>query len=165
MRFYQCFIFLFVCSTLQAQTTAADSVFIEYKTPFRPAIIYLFKNNSRIDSSTVMYARKTYGNLGQGDYRVVFYAEGKPSRRMENIKVEAGQVLRINIKSDGPCVYRYPEGYVAECPRKHLDNIVPIRYGLVRDFHKERPLNEYLGGCLVTDCDPRYYCNTHKIKF
>ena len=164
MMLLKLFIFLFISTSLQAQETNVDSIIKEYETPFKPATIFLFKNNSRIDSSVARYGDVIYKGFGEGDYLVVFNAIGHSSARTESINVKRGQFLKIHIKLNGPCIYNYPEAYVPECPKKHSDNIVPIVYGLVV-LKKEYKDSVYLGGCTVSECDPKYYCKTHKIMF
>lgn len=56
------------------------------------------------------------------------------------------------------------------CPEgSHKDNVIPILYGLIvgdRDFLKKVERNEIeLGGCVVTDCDPNWYCKAHDRRF
>lgn len=140
----------------------------EYKTPFKPATVYLFKNNSRIDSNTLKFGSLVYTNLDSGDYRIVFNAIGMPTARMENIYVPKRQLLRIEIKSEGPCIYTYPEGHIPICPQNHTDKIIPIKYGLlVTVIKKGSPQSENIhpGGCIVTGCDPMFYCKIHKLEF
>jgi hypothetical protein len=53
------------------------------------------------------------------------------------------------------------------CPYGDKNNIIPVVYGmpdkkLVRGANKGKVV---IGGDIVTDCDPHWYCKTHKIKF
>jgi hypothetical protein len=62
-----------------------------------------------------------------------------------------------------PCPYA-PSGTVPACVGGHRDRVIPVVYGLVSSVEvaKRAKRSELkLGGCLVTDCDPHYYCLLH----
>ncbi|OYX84390.1 MAG: hypothetical protein B7Y83_08385 [Flavobacteriales bacterium 32-34-25] len=56
---------------------------------------------------------------------------------------------------------------VKVCPKNHSDKLIPIVYGLPREnlVKKAKKSKVYLGGCILTDCDPKWYCKKHSIKF
>ena len=156
--------FFLIPNSLIAQKATVDSIIKEYQTPFRPAIVLLFKNNSRVDSTMAKYGNLIFEGMEPGNYRIVFNAIGQPSTRKESIEVKQGQYLKIYVKLSGPCIYTYPADYVPACPKGHSDNIIPIVYGLFV-IKKEYKDSIYPGGCVVSGCDPKYYCKTHKIIF
>ncbi len=53
------------------------------------------------------------------------------------------------------------------CPYGHRSNIIPIKYGLpsLRMMRRAERGRIYLGGCIITECDPKWYCKKHKISF
>ncbi|RZK50038.1 MAG: hypothetical protein EOO59_16140 [Hymenobacter sp.] len=63
-----------------------------------------------------------------------------------------------------PCPYRYPAASRPACVGGHTDRLLPIVYGrptphTLRQAQQGRLV---LRGCLVSGCDPRYYCPIHK---
>lgn len=63
-----------------------------------------------------------------------------------------------------PCAYHYPAAHHPACVGGHTDQLLPIVYGrptpqAVRQAQRGRVV---LRGCLVSGCDPRYYCPLHK---
>jgi hypothetical protein len=50
-----------------------------------------------------------------------------------------------------------------KCPNcQRTETVVPIIYGLLRDFP---PIDFQPGGCMVTNCDPSWFCKQDKISF
>ena len=52
------------------------------------------------------------------------------------------------------------------CPKGHSDQIIPIVYGypgpkLMREANE---CKVKLGGCIVQESDPKWYCKIHKIE-
>jgi len=50
------------------------------------------------------------------------------------------------------------------CPYGHKDNIVPIVYGMpgAETMKMAEQGLVHLAGCVVSDCDPRWYCKAHE---
>lgn len=86
---------------------------------------------------------------------------------IDSILVRRGQQLVVNLTIRGPCLYDHPSDYIPVCPKNHRNRIVPITYGLI--FYTEKSKSKkgkfYSGGCIVTDCDPQFFCKKHKISF
>ncbi|MBX9733078.1 MAG: hypothetical protein K2X37_03370 [Chitinophagaceae bacterium] len=53
------------------------------------------------------------------------------------------------------------------CFIKHRKNIIPIIYGYITPelFEKSKKKLIYIGGDMLTGCDPKYYCTIDKIAF
>jgi len=53
------------------------------------------------------------------------------------------------------------------CPQGHSDYIISIIYGYPtnRNLKKAKKGKIKLGGCVVTDCDPKWHCTKHNIDF
>lgn len=105
-----------------------------------------------------------------GQYKIRISGQGQIPQIIDSIFVKEGQQLVLSFHIDGPCLYDHPVGYVPVCPQKHRDNIVPILYGLivtkVEKFKKDKDdLEVRYGGCVVTGCDPQFYCKQHDIEF
>ena len=53
------------------------------------------------------------------------------------------------------------------CPLNHEDGLIPIEYGVASEKMKKQAEKGkiFLVGCLTADCDPKWYCKIHDIKF
>jgi hypothetical protein len=63
-----------------------------------------------------------------------------------------------------PCFYSKEQ--MPKCISGHTDQIIPIQYGkpTAETIKKAKRGLVRIGGCLVTGCDPNYYCTLHKIE-
>lgn len=63
-----------------------------------------------------------------------------------------------------PCPYYYPATSRPACVGGHTDRLLPILYGrpTPQTQRRARQGQVVLRGCLVSGCDPRYYCPVHK---
>jgi hypothetical protein len=142
----------------------------EFETPYRPATIQLFKGNVRLDSVTPRFNFEFKNTkLGPGNYKLVFSHRGQETKFIDNIVVGEKQVLKLRIKMKGPCLYDHPYNYIPICPEIHEDKIIPIAYGIgirLKSKLNDKEDPEVLqGGCITTDCNPKFYCTIHKIAF
>jgi hypothetical protein len=53
------------------------------------------------------------------------------------------------------------------CPENHSNKLIPIVYGLpsdkmIKDAKKGKII---LGGCIVNDCSPKWFCKKHSLSF
>ena len=84
---------------------------------------------------------------------------------LPKIKVHADSVVHISIAfkyRKSPCVY---SGSTKECPIcKKEDEVIPISYGFSapESFEKLKKRESYSGGCMITCCDPSWYCKRDK---
>ena len=53
------------------------------------------------------------------------------------------------------------------CPENHSDNLIPIVYGLPEKklIKASKKGKVMLGGCVITDCSPKWFCTKHKLTF
>lgn len=63
-----------------------------------------------------------------------------------------------------PCPYGYPAASRPACVGGHTNRLLPIVYGrpTPQTRRRARQGQVVLRGCLVSGCDPRYYCPVHK---
>ncbi len=86
------------------------------------------------------------------------------------VDVRQSETLELTI-SYPPKICPYEKSKMTGiCPEgNHKDYVIPIEYGLIvgdEEFMKKVKNNEVeLGGCMVTDCDPNWYCTTHDRRF
>ncbi len=103
-------------------------------------------------------------NIVPGEYELEFSFVGYQTYTIPNIQVTNDSTTYLEIKY--PC----PNGNKNSkkvCPYGHRDNIVPIVYGLPTERTLKRASKGKceLGGCIITECDPKWYCKEHKIRF
>jgi hypothetical protein len=105
-----------------------------------------------------------FRNIPEGVYNLNFSFVSYNSFMFEHVTIKKDTAIYLSIQF--PC----PNGTKSakkKCPFGHRDNIIPISYGL----HSEKSLKKAeqgkieLGGCMVTECDPKWYCKTHKIRY
>jgi len=103
-------------------------------------------------------------NIPKGNYDLTFRLIGYNSYTLTDVNISSDSITTLDIRF--PC----PFGLVKskkECPFGHKDNIVKIIYGLpsLKTLKKAEKGKIELGGCVVTGCDPKWYCKIHKISF
>ena len=103
-------------------------------------------------------------NVPVGKYKLKFSVIGNQDYIIQDFEIFKDSTLNFN--TNFPC----PNGdKVSEkiCPHGHKDNIIPIVYGYPteRTMKKAKKGKIWLGGCVITDCDPKWYCKIHKIEF
>jgi hypothetical protein len=80
----------------------------------------------------------------------------------DSLLVVIDKPIYLNIH---PC---FPtKGKTPKCVGGHTDQIIPIAYGksTAETMKKAKQGVVRIGGCLVTGCDPNYYCTLHEIEF
>ena len=108
-----------------------------------------------------------FGSYKEGVYSLELYDYKSKKLTIDPINIKAGLTTIRSISYPDSCRYIYPKNYKPVCPKGHSDSIVSILYGLPtnRAMDKAKKGLIYLGGCIVSDCDPQYYCNKHKLEF
>ncbi len=104
-------------------------------------------------------------SLAFGSYDIVtsFLGLGQDTIRSIVVKRDSITTLSLGLPS-GDC----SSDKAKECPiGNKKDMVIPIVYGLPgkKLRRKSDKGKAYLGGCIVTGCDPEWYCKRHKIKF
>ncbi|MCC6723346.1 MAG: hypothetical protein IT258_02460 [Saprospiraceae bacterium] len=110
----------------------------------------------------------SFDSLTSGKYSIqvktIFYYQDTIVR---NIVLKIDEVIKVKIPYPPFCIYRNKKGKV--CPICHKeDEVIPVVYGLLV-FDPEAPEKDeeefYSGGCMVTGCDPKWYCKRDKKEF
>lgn len=106
-------------------------------------------------------------NIPPGSYIVFATRSGYRSEIKNHITIKKGQDIEINMPYPKPCIYLYPVGYIPHCPVNKNDAVIPVVYGKpTENVVKEGKEGKvFLGGCVVSGCDPHYYCTVHRIEF
>jgi len=105
-----------------------------------------------------------FHDLPQGEYEINFNLIGYNPYKLSNVTVSNDSITFLSIKF--PC----PDGSRQSkkiCPIGHTDEIIPILYGLPSEkaIKKADKGKIYLGGCIITECSPSWYCKKHKLTF
>jgi hypothetical protein len=149
------------------QSIESKNVEMNLTVGYRPATVELVKKGKRISMIELRACTKlTYKSLKTGYYDIVVSGKGQPTRINDSILVKKDQLLVLKINLQGPCLYDYPPGYIPVCPRNHTNNIIPIVYGLIGFINKSDSIKDKvrLGECVVTGCDPNFYCTVHGLE-
>jgi len=130
--------------------------------------IWLLKKDSLINRFTVVKnGDYLFRNIGEGVYSLKLADHIARELKIDSVNILNDSTTTLNIVYPGACKFIYPINYKPLCPYSHSDSIVNIMYG----FPSKRMMTEskkgriYLGGCIVTGCDPKYYCIKHKLQF
>ena len=173
MKFFSFIYFLLLPLPGFVQEVNVGSVELNLKLPYKPAMLSVVGDRSQSDLQIKSnISGVTIQSLPSGYYKVLFNTKCELIVLKDSIAIRHGQSLTLHVSSDS-CLYTYSVGYIPKCPHGHTDNILPIIYGLYITTHRKNGYSDssnsdreyYTGGCLVSDCDPKYYCKIHQTKF
>lgn len=165
MKTFPTMAFLFLTSFCFGQTVSADKINVSVTVHYRPADVELIKGENHISFIRTPGGRTTFTGLETDYYSFLIGGRGQLSVQTDSILVQKGQQLVLDITLNGPCLYDRPADQTPTCPENHTDNIIPIVYGFIAQAADSKNDEIRLGGCIVTDCDPKYYCKRHQIEF
>lgn len=132
------------------------------KSGFPGAIITLSKDNKAIYyAQSDFYGNFTIKNVIYDEYEFKISTIGYPELIIKQFLFRTNDRI-FQFVYPNPCV---PS--IKKCPENHTDNIIPIVYGLPNKkmIRKAERKKIFLGGCLITGCDPEWYCPKHKLTF
>ena len=164
MRTIATIAFLLLNNLSFGQNAEVDKIDMKVTANYKPATIDVIKGKVSLASIPTRGGKLKFKGLETAYYSFLISGMGQPASKTDSILVLKGQTLELMVTLDGPCLYDHPEGNTPTCPKNHTDNIIPIVYGLI-GRSKDSKDEIYLGGCVVTDCDPKYYCKKHLTKF
>ena len=104
-------------------------------------------------------------NIPIGTYDFQIRYVGYPDSVIQNLIVTKDTIINLNINYPPPCQYNKNE---TNCPICHKhDKVIPILYGLpskklMRQANKGKA---FLGGCVISYCEPNWYCKRDKKRF
>ena len=104
-----------------------------------------------------------------GVYSISIKQIGYRTISVDEVHVIEDSIIKMTIQFPHPlpCPYNYSNDFQPRCVRGHTDNVIPMVYGLPskRMMKKAKKGKIHLSGCIVSDCDPKFYCVIHKIEF
>lgn len=105
-------------------------------------------------------------DLSEGYYKFEFHSIESRSRRLyiDSVKVFNDSITILKVIYPEPCKFSYKQSLTPICPYNHTDKIVKIFYGFPNKkmMKKAKKGLIHLGGCIISNCDPQYYCIVHK---
>ena len=129
-------------------------------------LVVVLKQSDSIIKGTVpdIYGHFSLNNIAEGFYSLVIQQIGYRDDVTDSLKISRDTTIDVNFIYPLPCKFVYIKGQKVKCIGGHTDNIIPILYGLPakKTFEKAKKGLVLLGGCIVSDCDPHYYCTIHK---
>ena len=127
--------------------------------------IKLLQNNSIIKETIANdLGHFALSDISNETYSLQIYQIGFRTYTVDSLKISQDSTLQLTIKYPPDCLFNYPEKYKPKCIGGHTNGIIPIVYGLPNQKTMKKASNGFvhLGGCIVTDCDPKYFCTIKK---
>lgn len=99
--------------------------------------------------------------IGTYDLKISFMVYGDTT--LKNIIISSDTVIKINIELPPPCKYdnNRKDNRCPICGKKNM--VIPIVYGI--PIGKLDKKHYYYAGCVITFCDPHWFCKRDKYKF
>jgi hypothetical protein len=107
-----------------------------------------------------------FGEINKGIYSLTIRQIGYRDFVTDSLQIQGDTILQLNLKYPPTCIYIYSKDQKPTCINGHSDKIIPIVYGLPtkKTMNKAKKGLVKLAGCIVSVCDPHYYCSIHKIE-
>ena len=164
MRQFLNIMFLILSLTSLAQTADLKGhvTYRDDKSDFVGANVYLYKDGRMvINCLTGKDGNFILNDIAVGSYVLRLKYLDFKEKLIPKVLVASG-MKSLEIVYPDPCI-------TAEkvCPYGHKNNIIPIVYGMPGEETIKKAQNGlvHLAGCVVSDCEPLWYCNTHEISF
>ncbi|MCP9754912.1 carboxypeptidase-like regulatory domain-containing protein [Lacihabitans sp. CCS-44] len=121
----------------------------------------LVKNKGAIPDSSGNFI---IDDIPLGQYSLRVQQLGFRDFVLDSLTISNATILTLNLNYPPPCDKRLAKNEKPKCIGGHTDNIIPISYGLPfkRTLRKAKRGKVFLAGCIITRCDPRFYCKLHK---
>jgi hypothetical protein len=127
----------------------------------------VLKSKNQIDSVRVdENLNFTFKNVKEDSLRIYIYPRSYPINRNYIIHLKRNEVKKVELQYSPVCPYEKNSGKICPICKKE-DKSIPIKYGLILedDRQKSKRKNYKLGGCVVSDCQPNWFCKRDKIEF
>ena len=157
-------IFLLASSTSFSQTGGLKGHVIDNdQVPLAGARITLLVGDSAVASTvTDQHGDYEFKMTTAAVYNLNIEPLGYRNKVITGVVITASEIRSFDLTFPGPCIKSE-----RICPKGHTDGLIPIAYGLPGRslMKKARKGKVKLGGCIVTGCDPEWYCKKHQIEF
>jgi hypothetical protein len=156
-------LFLFIFISGYSQTANFTGHVIEKKTETGfPGVTVELNQEGKVvyETQTDFDGNYTIKNVKLGAYEFKLKLIGYQDFVIKDFYISQNRALEFIFPN--PC-----KESVKICPKNHTDKLIPIVYGMPGEklIKKAKKGKVMLGGCIVTDCDPKWYCKVHKIEF
>ncbi|WP_181309092.1 carboxypeptidase-like regulatory domain-containing protein [Rufibacter sp. XAAS-G3-1] len=134
---------------------------------FKYLTIFLIKDSSEFKGAIPATSGEfSIKEVPEGIYSLIIRQIGFRDAFTDNIVVSDGKTTKLNLKYPPPCGFVYAKNTQVKCIGGHTDNIIPIVYGLPtkRTMNRAEKGLVRLAGCIISECDPQYYCKIHKLE-
>ncbi len=155
-------ILISVTSYAQSADLKGHVMFREDKSDFPGAKLVLLKDKKVIsECETDKNGLFHFLNIAVGTYDLLLRYKDFNEKIIPNIYV-ASSMNNLDIVYPDPCV-----ASEKVCPYNHTDSIIPMAYGMpgAETMKMAEKGLVHLGGCVVSECSPRWYCKKHDIIF
>ena len=139
-----------------------------------PSKVYAILKHENIKDSIQVDANFNFKfeNLRSGKYYVSFSVRNYPINRSYIFNLKDGEKINHDIELKPICPFQNSKEKT-NCPVcKKDDKVIPIAYGLRVSIVPKNKKNKskaenkvYEGGCVVSDCQPNWYCERDKTEF
>ncbi|NMC58438.1 MAG: carboxypeptidase regulatory-like domain-containing protein [Candidatus Methanofastidiosa archaeon] len=161
------YIFLILLSTsiysfAQTGSLKGHVSFLDDNSDLSNLTILLVQNGKEIAGAiTDNEGNYVINNIPEGIYDLKFTMLGFRDKIIKDFVINEGLIIENFVFPD-PCK---PSEKI--CPQGHSDSIIPIIYGYPtkKQLKKAKKGKIKLGGCVITNCDPKWHCTKHNIDF
>lgn len=135
----------------------------------------ILKTKNKIDSVKVdSNLEFIFDNVEADTVRISFFPYSYPINRHYIFKLADGESKSLNLLYSSTCPYSKSETKL-KCPTCHKkDKVIPIVYGLGAEIGYEYRNGKFItskknkskaGGCIVSDCQPNWFCERDNLEF
>ena len=151
------------CSTVFGQNGVINGNVYDRRGNRGLAFVNVWLVGTKIGAATDNWGDFKIDSVPFGIYDLKASLVGYGDTTIKSIKISTDTILTVKIVLPPPCEYdkRRNNMTCPICSKK--DQVVPILYGLpIGKLHQKK---FYYAGCIITFCDPNWYCKRDKHKF
>jgi len=133
--------------------------------------VFLKQGDSTIKATaTDAFANFGFKDVREGTYKLTIQQIGFRDFTIDSLQMQRDTTIAVNLDFPPPCKFAYLSYLKDQKPKciigGHNNNIIPIVYGLPskKTMTKAKKGLVHLGGCILSDCDPHYFCTIHNIE-
>lgn len=127
----------------------------------------VLKSKNQIDSVRVdENLNFIFRNIKDDSLRIYVYPRSYPINRNYIIHLNRNEIKKVELQYSPVCPYEKKSGKICPVCGKE-DKSIPIKYGLIVEDNREKTKRKKYkpGGCVVSDCQPNWFCERDKIEF
>ncbi len=159
-------VLIIVCFTGYSQTgTIKGHVYDTVRYEWLRALIIIENDNYRADTVSCLEGYYTLKNVPRGFYKLTVFVSRYRVPYLTHIWVAPDSISRLAIHFPQKCPYNSKSKFCPVCRRK--SKVVPVWYGFYssRVYELEKNGEFKLGGCLIFECNPQWYCKRDSTYF